>query len=138
MKENADNYLDDLAKKVIKETAVERPSFNFTDIVMSEVNLLSKSHATIYQPLITKKTGLLIFVGFLSVILYIVLFGTQTESSGWFSNIDFSVLSNTKLSYSIPSFNISKIGMYAVVLFGIMFCIQISYLKHQFNKQFEV
>lgn len=138
MKENADNFLDDLAKKVMKEAPIESPSFNFTDAVMLQVEALNKNQATVYKPLISKKTWVLILVSFLSIIIYIMFFGTQTETSGWLSKIDFSALSNNKLSYTLPSFKTSKIVIYAVVLFGIMFTIQIPFLKHHFNKRLEV
>jgi len=136
MKDNVDNYLDDLAKKVIKDTAIETPSFNFTDAVMSKVSKLSVNKSTIYKPLISKTTWVFVSIVFLAVIFYTLSFGTQTESSSWLSKIDFSVLSTKEVL--LPSFKISKTFMYAFVLFGIMFCIQIPFLKHHFNKQYEV
>jgi len=136
MKDNVDNYLDDLAKKVIKDTAIETPSFNFTDAVMSKVSKLSVNKSTIYKPLISKTTWVFVSIVFLVVIFYTLSFGTQTESSSWLSKIDFSVLSTKEVL--LPSFKISKTFMYAFVLFGIMFCIQIPFLKHHFNKQYEV
>ena len=136
MKDNVDNYLDDLAKKVIKDTAIETPSFNFTDAVMSKVSKLSVNKSTIYKPLISKTTWVFVSIVFLAVIFYTLSFGTQTEYSSWLSKIDFSVLSTKEVL--LPSFKISKTFMYAFVLFGIMFCIQIPFLKHHFNKQYEV
>lgn len=136
MKDNVDNYLDDLAKKVIKGTPNETPAFNFTDAVMSKVSKLSIDKSTIYKPLISKTTWVLVSIVFLAVIIYTLSFGTQTESSSWLSEIDLGILSTKELS--LPSFKISKTFMYAFVLFGIMICIQIPFLKHHFNKRFEV
>jgi uncharacterized protein with PQ loop repeat len=135
MKDNVDNYLDDLAKKVIKGMPNETPAFNFTNAVMSKVFELSINKSTIYKPPISKTTWVLVSIVFLAVIIYTLSFGTQTESSSWLSKIDFSVLSMKEVS--LPSFKISKTSMYSFVLFGIMICIQIPFLKHHFNKQFE-
>lgn len=136
MKDNVDNHLDDLARKVIKDTPIESTPFNFTDFVMSEVNRLNSSKLTIYKPLISKTTWVLVSIVFLTIIFYVLLFGTQTETSGWLSKIDFSALSSKEIS--LPSFKISKTFMYSFVLLGIMVCIQIPFLKNYFNKRYEV
>lgn len=138
MQDKTDKYLDDLTKKVIKIGSIESPSFNFTDTVMSQVEALNKNQSIVYKPLISKKTWTLILVGFLSILVYILFFGTQTESSGWLSKIDFSTLSNNRVSNSLSSFKLSKTFMYAIVLFGIMICIQIPFLKNHFDKRFEL
>ena len=138
MQNKRDKYLDDLAKKIIKIGSTENPSFNFTDAVMAQVRALSKNHITDYKPLISKKMWILILVSFLSIMVYILFFGTQTEPSGLLSKIDFSMLTNNRVSNSLSSFKLSKTVMYAVVLFGMMFTIQIPFLKHYFNKRFEV
>jgi hypothetical protein len=141
MKEQTDKYLDELAKKVITNTVIESPSFDFTSSVMSQVAALSNNNVTIYKPLISKTGWVLILVGFLSLVFF-ALFGTQTESSGWLSTIDFSVLTNNKLTNTLMGFKptgfaITKTFAYALMLFGVMICIQIPFLKHHLNQRFE-
>lgn len=138
MQDKTDKNLDNLTKKVIKSGALESPSFNFTDAVMSQVKALDKNQLTVYKPLISKKMWALILVSFLSILVYILFFGTQTEPSGWLSTVDFSALTNNSVSNSLSSFKLSKTVMYTIVLFGIMFCIQIPFLKNHFDKRFEV
>ena len=133
MKENVDKYLEDLTEKVIKDRSIESPSFNFTDKVMSQVNTVNESKTLVYKPLISKTTWVLIAIGFLAIMLYLLLFETQTEPSGWLHKINFGVLSSKEISF--PSFKVSKTLMYAVVLFGVMFSIQIPFLKHHFDKR---
>tara|TARA_R110002049_G_scaffold137695_2_gene297737 strand:+ start:1614 stop:2030 length:417 start_codon:yes stop_codon:yes gene_type:complete len=137
MQDKADKYLDDLTKKVFKETSIESPSFNFTDAVMSQVNALSKSHVTVYKPLISKTTWFLILVGFLAITIYALLYGSQTDSISWLSKLDFSFFSNNAVSNTLSSLKLSKTVMYAIVLFGLMFCVQIPFLKHHFNQRLE-
>tara|TARA_R110002096_G_scaffold417138_2_gene620670 strand:- start:452 stop:865 length:414 start_codon:yes stop_codon:yes gene_type:complete len=136
MKENANKYLDNLSKKVIKKAKIESPSFNFTNAVMSQVNALSPSKTLVYKPLISKTVWLLISISFLAIVGY-VIFKEGLNSSSWFNTIDYSIISNNKLINTLLGLSIPKIVTYALVLFGIMFSIQIPFLKHYFDKQLE-
>jgi len=137
MKENADKYLDHLAKKVFEKTTIESPSFDFTNIVMSQVNALNENKLTAYKPLISKTSWVFISIVFLVLIGYL-FFGVETVNSGWFSTLDFSILSNNKVTNAFSGLAISKTFMYAIVFLGLMLCVQIPLLKHNFDKQFEV
>ncbi|WP_303316140.1 hypothetical protein Q4Q34_12810 [Flavivirga abyssicola] len=136
MKKNADRYLDSLAKKVIKEAPLERPSFNFTVSVMSQVTELSNNSITVYKPLISKKGWIVISIVFFTLIIYMLL-GIQEEPTSWFDSLDLSVLSNNKLTSLFSGFSMPKSLTYAVMLFGLMFCIQIPLLKNHFNQKFQ-
>jgi ammonia channel protein AmtB len=136
MEDKETKYLDDLSRKVIMNTTIERPSFNFTDSVMSQVNALQENKATVYKPLISKTSWVLIGFGVLALILYILFFGTKTETSNWIQSLDFSVFTNINMDV-LPSLSTSKIFTYAFLFFGLMFCIQIPLLKNHFNKRFE-
>lgn len=141
MNEQTDKYLDQLAKKVMKDVPLEKPSFNFTNTVMSQVSGLNHNKVIAYKPLISKTGWIFILVGIL-ILVFFVLFGNQTSSSGRLNTIDFSMFSNNAVAqalsnFKIPSFTISKTLTYAIVLFGVMVCIQIPFLKHHFNQRFE-
>ncbi|MCF7567024.1 hypothetical protein L3X37_01425 [Sabulilitoribacter arenilitoris] len=138
MKENDDKYLDNFTKKVIKKAVLESPSIHFTSEIMSQVKAFNNSKVTVYKPLISKKAWILIAIGFISICVYYLILGTEIEKSGWLSTLDFSVLSNNKVSNTLSSFTMSKTLMYAVTFFGIMFCIQIPFLKNYFDKQLEM
>ncbi|TGV00619.1 hypothetical protein [Flavivirga rizhaonensis] len=136
MKENADKYIDNLAKKVIKETPLESPSFNFTASVMSQVTELSNNTVTVYKPLISKTGWIVISIVFFALIIYMLL-GMQEEPVSWFGSLDLSVLSDNKITNLFSGFSIPKTLTYAVVLFGLMFCIQIPLLKSHFNQRLQ-
>ncbi|GAA4957234.1 hypothetical protein [Algibacter aquimarinus] len=141
MKDKVDKYLEEITNKVIKEAAVESPSFNFTNSVMAEVNMLNQSKSIVYKPLISKYTWGVIFAVFIALLVYIVFFSSQTEvspRSNWFNAIDFSVISNNKASNAISNFSIPKVFAYAIILFGGMLCIQVPLLKYHFNKRLEI
>ncbi|WP_298556685.1 hypothetical protein [uncultured Algibacter sp.] len=137
MEEKETKYLDSLSRKVIEEASVESPSFNFTNAVMSKVNALQESKATVYKPLISKTSWILISLGAIALVLYVLFFGSNEASSNWVKSIDFGALSNINLNI-IPSVSLSKTFTYAVLFFGLMICIQIPLLKNHFDKRFDV
>ena len=132
MKENADNYLDDLTKKVIKDSSIEKPSFDFTNTVIANVNAIAKNKATVYRPLISKTVWSFVIGLFLIVFFYVLFFSNQTEGLGWFGTVDFSLPSNY-----LPDFKFSKTVTYSIVLFGLMLSIQVPILKHHLDKRFD-
>ncbi|MFI1745753.1 hypothetical protein [Thalassobellus sediminis] len=134
MKE-ADKHLENLTKKVMKDTGLESTSFDFTTSVMSQVEALNSS-ATVYKPLISKTGWSFIIALILALTLYLML-GVETESSSIFSSIDFSIFSNNKITNTLTSYRMPKTFMYAIVLFGVMLCIQIPLLKNYFDKRYE-
>lgn len=136
MKDNTDKYFDDIAKKVIQQGSIESPSFNFTDIVMSQVLELHKSNATTYKPLISKKGWFLILAVLISVVFYTASFGRQSEDTSWMSQIDFGMFSNNGIT-NLLSFNVSKTFTYAVVFLAIMVGVQVVFLKNHFNQRFQ-
>ena len=132
MNENADKHLDNLSRKVMGKSSVESPSFDFTNVVMSQVQALNYS-VTTYKPLISKWIWSLILLGVIAVFGY-VIFGNATSESTWLKDLNLEGISFNPL----PEFNPSQSMNYAVLLFAIMLCIQIPLLKHYFNKRFEV
>lgn len=137
MEEQANKNLDNLSEKIMKKTTIESPSFNFTDAVMSKVNVLQDSNATVYKPLISKASWFLISLAVLGLVLYILLFGAKTESSNLLQYIDLSMLSKINIDV-LPSVSLSKTFTYAILFFGLMICIQIPLLKSYFDKRLEV
>ena len=133
MEEQENKYLESLSKKIIKNASVESPSINFTDAIMSKINALPQSESTVYKPLISKTTWLIIGLIVLSLILF---FGTKTEHSSWIQFIDFSRLSNLKINI-FSKVSLSKTFTYAIIFLGLMICIQIPLLKIHFDKRFE-
>lgn len=137
MNEKTDKLIDELVKKAMKKTAIESPSLDFTNTVMTQVNTIHQCTVTTYKPLISKPMWLVIFaVGFI-IVLYII-FGGSTNQTNWLSFIDMSILTENKLSITFLTLKISKTVMYSVVLFGVMLIIQIPILKHYFDKRIAV
>ncbi|WP_111306719.1 hypothetical protein [Confluentibacter sediminis] len=136
MNEQTDKYLDTLSKKVIKNTAVESPSFNFTASVMSQIDALEDSKVTTYQPLISKKAWAVISLSVVALVIY-TIFGTQTESAGWLTSLHVDMLPTYDIKNPLADFHFSKTAAYACVLLVFMLLIQVSVLKKYMDKRFE-
>nr|WP_321233618.1 hypothetical protein [uncultured Psychroserpens sp.] len=131
MKENADKHLDNLSRKVVGKSSIESPSFDFTNVVMSQIKALNSS-VTTYQPLISKRMWSFIMIGVITVFGY-VIFGNMTIKNEWLRDLSLETVSFNPF----PEFNPSQTMIYAVLLFAIMFCIQIPLLKRYFDKRLE-
>ena len=137
MNEKVDKQIEKLVERSMKTQSLESPSSNFTSMVMDQVLALNKSKVTIYKPLISKPMWFAIFVVALLIVSYII-FGMNTTETSWLSFIDFSVITDNKLSNTLSGFRVSKTVMYSVVLFGIMLFIQVPILKNYFDKRLVV
>ncbi len=130
--EKDEKRIEALIDKLMANETLEQPALDFTDNVMSKVEAISVSTATVYKPLIPKSVWLLIGISFVALVGYIYLKEPVT-SSGWLNHFNLSNISINPLEK--VSFNFSNTLMYAVVLLGIMVSIQVPLLKHYFNKR---
>jgi hypothetical protein len=134
MKANSDKHIENLVDKIMKDVSLDTPSSNFTTNVMTQVETIVNKSTIKYQPLISKRSWFLISIAVMALISYFV-FDASLESSGWFSGIDFSFVSNNKLTSSLSSFKLSKTTFYAVIMLSVMLFVQIPVLKYYFNKR---
>jgi len=131
MKENANKHIDQFVDKVMKSSKLETPSFDFTAKVMSQITVTSRSAVTVYKPLISKTTWVILFLLTVGMVGF-SFFNKDTSTLGWFDKLDFSIVSNL-----FSGVKISQTTMYSLLMFGVMLFIQIPLLKHYFNKRFD-
>ncbi len=136
MKEHTEQHLDKLAKKVMQLSSLESPSLDFTAKIMAKVEASATSNITVYKPLISKSGWLIISILVIGGLTY-GIFGSGLEGLGWFDNIDYSIISNNKVTEAISGITFSKTLMYAIGLCGLVFFIQIPMMKHYFDKRLE-
>jgi hypothetical protein len=122
MKTNEDRQLENLINNVMKSTALDTPSLDFTSIVMSKV---SASKTKVYKPLIPKSVFLFL-IGCFSALLIYAYFNQPSLKD---SSVDFSLA-------FIKHFKFSTVTIYSLVIGTIMLFVQIAFLKNHFNKQF--
>jgi len=137
MKNNIDKHLEKLTNKIMEETSLESPSFDFTDNIMSQVQIIKTSDVTVYKPLISKSIWILIALGFITLIGYLI-FGTTSQESEALFTINFDVLFNNRFTETLSAMKFSDTLMYAVVSLGIMLFIQIPLLKNYFDNRLAI
>ena len=133
--EKENKELKALIDKIMSNEHLEKPSLDFTDNIMSKVEVVSKSAPIVYKPLIPTYVWVAIIGAFLLLVSY-VYFKEPATSNVWLDR--FNLIKNTKNPLGTLTLNFSKILTYAVVLFAVMLSIQIPLLKQYFNKRMAV
>lgn len=136
MNDKGDKKLEHLVDKMMKETSLETPSVDFTSNVMSQVEVMANSNVTTYKPLISKPVWFGLLALLIGALVY-SFFNSTTESS-WLSDIDFGILADNEIGYNLPSLMFSETMLYSVLLFGLMFTVQIPLLRGYFNRRLSV
>lgn len=124
--------MDHFVDKVMKSSTLESPSLDFTVKVMSQITGTSKSTVTVYKPLISKTTWVILLLLTAGIVGFSV-YSKDDTTLGWFDKLDFSRISNL-----FSGVKISQSVMYSLLMLGVMLFIQVPLLKHYFNKRFEV
>lgn len=125
---------DKLARKIMQIAPIEEPSKDFAHKIIRQLHSESNISHVVSRPLIPTPI-LTIGVGFIILTTIVAYFKLNT-TSGWFENnlVD-------KLNFSIfhdvfPTIGGSTILIYAIVLFLIVFLIQVNFLKEYHNRSF--
>ena len=132
MESHSEQHFDDLAKKVYKSTQIETPSFDFTSKVMAK---LESETVITYKPLISKIGWLVIVAIITGISIYI--FNTSTGESSFLNEVDYSVLTNNKVTSLLSSVTFSKTLMYAVLFLGLAWFVQVKMINQFVEKRLE-
>lgn len=137
MNENVDKQIEQLVDKMMNNSKLVSPSLDFTTSIMTQIETLSQTEITTYKPLISKRNWFVL--GALFIVLFgLSILGTPTEANSWFNALDFSILTNNKVSKVMSNITISNTVLYTVVFFGAMLFIQIPLLKNYFDKRLNI
>lgn len=129
MKEN-DKNVAEFVEKLMKETPLETPSFDFTSKIMAHIAVSEQVKMKQYKPLISKPVWFGIF-GILFAIVGYSIFGNVEKTK-----IEMDFIS--KISGLIPNVQFSEVTTYSVLIVTLMVLVQIPLLKNYFDKRFEV
>ena len=133
MKEHSEPHFDKLANKAMKAASVQSPSVDFTANLMKQIEPIKIGTSTVYRPLISNYGWLGIIAVLIGVSVY-VMFG-NVEGSALLETVDYSVITNNKVTDVLSGIKFSKSFMYAIGFFGLVFFIQIPIMKHYMNKR---
>lgn len=135
MNANENKEMDNLIRKVVEKAPLESPSFDFTTQIMTQLEHVKQSEATVYKPLISKTVWLFIFGAVTAMMCYAFTdLAPQDEST--FRGVDFSFLTSNKVLNTFSRLTFSNTVLYAVLSLSVMLLIQVSVLTSYFNKRF--
>jgi hypothetical protein len=134
MRQSENKELEKLVDKMMQETALDVPSFDFTSKVMSRIQVVKEGQVTTYKPLISTGTFIVVF-GLIFAFCVYLFFNGEPSGQSSFPTINYSVLYKKSLW---SGFSISKVTVYTVLASVAMFYIQIPFLKNHFDKRFQV
>ncbi len=137
MKENVDKNIEELTKKMMKDVALESPSFDFTSQVMSQLDAISSNEVTKYKPLISRRFWIVILLAVVGLVGFSI-FGGTAETTSWLNKVNLDVISSNRIVDGLSSIVIPKTVVYTIVLLGFVMLVQIPLLKHYFNKRLEM
>ena len=129
MKEE-DKNIEKFIEKVMAETSLETPSFDFTSKIMAQVAVEKEAKIAVYKPLISKPV-------WYSIAAILVAMTGYSFFSGS-AETQFDIDLGAKMAGLIPNFHFSDTTSYSVLILTLMVLIQIPLLKHYFDKRFEV
>ncbi len=136
MEENKDKQLNDFVKKIVKSTGLETPSDGFTQNIMSKIAAQkAKSTATVYQPLISKTSWLILATITLLLFAY-VIFGKLDLSISWLPNINSVVLNKIGFMEALSQIHLPNTAVYALIGLMLFFYVQIIFLKRHLESRF--
>lgn len=126
---NENKELDDFIKKMVREAGLESPSEHFTHQVLGKIQFdTQQSQATVYQPLISKNTWILLALVIVGLFAYLVL-GTEDASTSWLSPLNADSLSKYNIFSLIANTTISETLSYSIIGLSIIVYIQLFLLK---------
>lgn len=132
MEERENKELDAFVKRIMSSTELDSPSNDFLSHVMDNLPNKREKELIQYKPLISKPVWFVIGGLFLAFMGYLVSKTTMVNSS-WFSQIDFDQFFNLPaISFST---NWPQVVMYALLVLGLMLLVQVSWMKHFYNKR---
>ncbi|NBC58351.1 MAG: hypothetical protein GVY05_08740 [Bacteroidetes bacterium] len=133
MEPNKNKNLERLVNKAMQASKIEQTPSDFTANVMSQIEVLEfqKNKKT---PIISKSTWVFI-IAFLVGFIIISNFLESDNQLSYFQNfIEFIRIDSSYFNF-VPSIKISDIFMYSILLFGVMFSIQIPLIKYYYSKR---
>ncbi len=122
--------------RLVKEAELDTPSSDFLHNVMKHIEIADAKKTYTYRPLISKKTWFVIGLHILAIVFGLT-FMSKPETS-IFNPIDFSFLNSIKIENPFSRFVLSKATIYGFLFLGILFFVQVNFLKKIIDRRFSV
>ncbi|TPN84703.1 hypothetical protein [Aquimarina algicola] len=123
-------------KRLIRETGLETPSYNFTNKVMNKIAVLETHKQSKPTALISRQKWVVIILIFIALFFGALL--VPNTSNKIFSMIDFSFFNIIRIKNVFPKLIFSHTTIYGISFLCILFFVQLIMLKRRIDKRFSV
>jgi hypothetical protein len=138
MQDDKKTKFDQFIQERIKEVGLEKPSLNFTNIVISKIETLREhSEVTVYKPLIPKNiwySGAAIVIAIFAYLVY----GNIDIEFNLLPEMNMQQIGQLNLLDRLPNLNISNIYVYAFIGLAFFVGVQVYLLKNHFDKRYSL
>lgn len=133
MDKHEEKELEAFVDKIMADAPLESPSADFTKNLMQHIEAVQHKEVYQYRPIVPKQVLVLIFVGLVSLTLYLIAqYGLESDG-GWFGNVSVEPVFDNMWGW-LENYTSSKILIYAVLLFGLLFFVQVPLMKKQLER----
>lgn len=134
MKPDTDN-IEDFTKFIMNDVQLEKPSADFVENVMGKISLENNPVIkTIYKPLISKSSWLIISLITITFCIYLIFGNTNQSGLISFINIDVSFLNKINFTAVFENIHIPDIFSILFLFFTILVIFQIFAIKNYFDR----
>jgi hypothetical protein len=136
MEENKE--LDAFIKKSIQEVGLDTPSLDFTNSVMSKIQIETERSAVfVHKPLFSKSTWFAIISMVIAIFAY-VIFGQPEQETTWLWFSKLNDLASFNLMGSMPNIAVSRTLTYGILAVTFFVWVQIFLLKKHIDKSYSL
>lgn len=130
MDRKEEKKLEAWAENIMGGAPLESPSQDFTQKLMQRLEVGQQKEVYRYRPLLDKGSFALMFIGFAALWGYFLIQGGDAPEPSWLPSLDLEPFFQAVGAWS-DQFAPSKVTLYAVSIFGLMYLIQFSVLKRR-------
>lgn len=134
MKSKEDKNIESLVEKMMAESSLETPPFDFTSKIMSDVFSIKMKKSISYKPVISKPAWLIIFTAIGGLITWLIF---NSYSQNETTNFNFNFINAERIFKVFGRFQLSSITTNIILLAIALLFIQIILLKSYLNKRFD-
>ena len=134
MDKHEEKELEAFMDKIMADAPLESPSIDFTKNLVQRIEAAQHKEVYQYKPIMPRQVLVLLFIGLMTLTFYLIAqYGLESDG-GWFGNVSVEPLFDNVWGW-LENYTSSKILMYAILLFGLLFFVQVPLLKRQLDKK---
>lgn len=133
MDKHEEKKLEEFVDRIMADAPLESPSVDFTKNLMQKIEAQSHQEAFQYKPIMSRPVLVGLFVAFSVLMGYVISQYGLGDGTSWFDKITWEP--NFKPLWGwLENYTSSKVWVYAVLLFGFLFFVQVPWLKKHMDR----